>query len=76
MICSPNGEIVAGPLRHAEGIVTAEIDLAAVHAGRRLFDAVGHYHRPDVFRLTVDTGERHAVYAFGGAISPDGTPAR
>ena len=61
VICSPNGEIVAGPLRHAEGILTAEIDLTDVAAGRRHFDPVGHYHRPDVFQLSVDTRARHAV---------------
>jgi len=61
VICSPNGEIVAGPLRHEENILTAEIDLAAVALGRRFFDPVGHYHRPDVFQLSVDTRARHAV---------------
>ena len=61
VICNPNGEIVAGPLRHEEGILTAEIDLAAVASGRRMFDPVGHYHRPDVFQLTVDTRRRRAV---------------
>lgn len=61
VICNPNGEIVAGPLRHEEGILTAEIDLAAVAAGRRMFDPVGHYHRPDVFQLTVDTRRQRAV---------------
>jgi nitrilase len=61
VICNPNGEIVAGPLRQEEGILTAEIDLAAVASGRRLFDPVGHYHRPDVFQLSVDTRARHAV---------------
>jgi SulP family sulfate permease len=30
------------------------LDLDAARARRRLFDAVGHYNRPDVFRLTVD----------------------
>jgi nitrilase len=61
VICNPNGEIVAGPLRHEEGILTAEIDLSAVHSARRLFDPVGHYHRPDVFRLAVDTQTRPPV---------------
>jgi nitrilase len=61
VICNPNGEIVAGPLRHEEGILTAEIDLSSVHQMRRLFDPVGHYHRPDVFRLQVDTHARPAV---------------
>lgn len=61
VICDPNGEIVAGPLRHEENILTAEIDLSAVKAVRRLFDPVGHYHRPDVFQLSVDTRQRRAV---------------
>jgi nitrilase len=61
VICSPDGEIVAGPLRHEEGILTAEIDVAAVAKGRRLFDPVGHYNRPDVFQLSVDTRARNAV---------------
>ena len=50
-----------GPLRHEEGILTAEIDLDAVASGRRQFDPVGHYNRPDIFSLTVDTRARHAV---------------
>lgn len=61
VICDPNGIIVAGPLRHEENILTAEIDVSEVHAARRLFDPVGHYHRPDVFRLTVDTRPRPPV---------------
>ena len=61
VICNPGGEIVAGPLRHEEGILTTEIDLAAVASARRLFDPVGHYNRPDVFSLTVDTRPRPAL---------------
>ena len=59
VIISPGGEILAGPLRQEEGILTAEVDLAKVHAARRLFDPTGHYNRPDVFRL-VDTRPRPA----------------
>jgi nitrilase len=60
VICDPSGELVAGPLRHAEGILTAEVDLSRVSELRRLFDPVGHYNRPDVFRLSVDTRPRPA----------------
>lgn len=61
VICDPSGRIVAGPLRLEEGILTAEIDLTTVDEVRRLFDPTGHYARPDVFSLTVDTRERAAV---------------
>jgi len=61
VICDPAGEVVAGPLRHQEGVLVAELDLSQVAAARRLFDPVGHYNRPDVFRLQVDTRARPAV---------------
>ena len=64
VIVAPNGEFLAGPLREEEGILYAEVDLAEVHAARRLFDPVGHYHRPDVFRLGVDTSQRPIVTDF------------
>jgi nitrilase len=61
VICDPSGQLVAGPLRHEEGILTARIDLTQVAELRRFFDATGHYNRPDVFSLTVDTRPRPAV---------------
>ncbi len=61
-IVAPGGEILAGPVRDAEAIVTAEIDVAEhVLTHRRMFDPTGHYARPDVFSLTVDTRARSAV---------------
>ena len=64
VIVDPNGEILAGPARHEETVLTAELDLTAVRSARRLFDPVGHYHRPDVFRLAVDTAPRPVVTTF------------
>jgi nitrilase len=61
VIVGPNGDILAGPARHTETVLTAELDLSAVRSARRLFDPVGHYHRPDVFRLAVDTAPRPVV---------------
>ncbi len=66
VIVSPNGEILAGPSRHEETVLVAELDLASVLSARRLFDPVGHYHRPDVFRLAVDTAPHPAVTTFSG----------
>jgi nitrilase len=64
VIVDPNGEILAGPARQEETVLTAELDLSAVRSARRLFDPVGHYHRPDVFRLAVDTAPRPIVTTF------------
>lgn len=61
VIVDPTGTIMAGPARHEETILYAEVDLAAVRAARRLFDPVGHYNRPDVFQLGVDTRPRSSV---------------
>ncbi len=74
VICNPNGEIVAGPLRHEEGILTAEIDPSQVDSARRLFDPVGHYNRPDVFQLSVDTRRRQAVTLVGDDPAPEMKP--
>ena len=71
VICNPNGEIVAGPLRHEESILTAEIDVSQVSVGRRLFDPVGHYNRPDVFRLSVDTRSQRPVSIVAETPYPD-----
>ena len=53
-IVSPLGAILAGPNYDGECILTAEVDLAEITRGKYDFDVVGHYARPDVFRLVVN----------------------
>ncbi len=60
-IISPLGQVLTGPLFDQEGIITAELDLAEVARSKFDFDVVGHYARPDIFRLTVNTEPRPAV---------------
>jgi nitrilase len=71
VIVDPNGDVMAGPARHQEVILTADVELDAVRAVRRLFDPVGHYHRPDVFRLVADTRPRPTV-TLGAITSAEG----
>ncbi len=61
VIVAPSGEIIAGPVRQKEETLVADLDLGTVASARRLLDPVGHYNRPDVFRLHVDTSPRPAV---------------
>jgi nitrilase len=60
-IVDPLGKILAGPLWDQEGIVIAPIDIRVTTQGLYDFDPVGHYSRPDVFKLSVDTRVKSAV---------------
>jgi len=53
-IVAPGGQILEGPLVGSAGVVTASLDLDRIAAGRRSFDASGHYARPDVLELRVN----------------------
>ncbi|WP_282135338.1 carbon-nitrogen hydrolase family protein [Seonamhaeicola maritimus] len=48
-IIGPDGKIISGPLEAEEDILYADIDLNQIVKSKRMFDAVGHYSRPDVF---------------------------
>ncbi len=53
-VVGPLGDYLAGPLYDQEGILFAELDLAAVAQARFDLDVVGHYARPDIFQLTIN----------------------
>lgn len=60
-ILAPDGSVLAGPVFEDETILFAEIDRAEITRGHLDMDAVGHYSRPDIFELRVDTGRRSPV---------------
>ena len=64
-IIAPGGRILAGPLEEKEGLLTATIDLDRCAEGRGMFDPTGHYSRPDVLSLSVDTARKAPVVRAG-----------
>jgi nitrilase len=59
------GEVLAGPVFGESCILTADLDRADLARARLDFDVVGHYARPDVFRLEVNERALRSV-VFGG----------
>lgn len=55
VVIAPGGEIIAGPMHNKKGILYAEVDASRVATARRDLDVVGHYARPDIFTLHVNT---------------------
>lgn len=60
-IIGPLGNVIAGPVFDEETILFADLDMSDVARSSLDFDAVGHYSRPDVFKLIVDESEKSPV---------------
>ena len=61
LIVDPLGRVLAGPVFDEDTLLTAELDLSLIPMAQMDFDVVGHYARPDVFALQVNTAAQHAV---------------
>ena len=59
-IAGPDGEWIIEPQIGSEGLTIQDIDFNRVLEERQNFDAVGHYSRPDVTRLSVNR-ERQSI---------------
>jgi len=60
-IAGPDGEWIVAPVLHKEGLIIQTIDFNRVLEERQNFDPVGHYSRPDVTKLTVNTDRQTTV---------------
>jgi nitrilase len=60
-VIGPLGQILAGPNFEGPCILTADLDLDEIPRSKYDFDVVGHYARPDIFRLYVNTESAPSV---------------
>ncbi|GGZ79916.1 carbon-nitrogen hydrolase family protein [Algibacter mikhailovii] len=62
-IAGPDGEWIVEPVIDKAGLIIHTIDFNRVYEERQNFDPVGHYSRPDVTKLHVNT-ERQSTVEF------------
>jgi RimJ/RimL family protein N-acetyltransferase len=74
-VVGPLGDLLAGPVYGAECVLTATLARADLARAKFDFDVVGHYARPDVFRLTVNEAAARPV-AFTPAFDDEGVRLR
>lgn len=60
LIAAPDASVIA-QAGEGEETLFAELDLAAIAEGLASLDTDGHYSRPDVFELSVDTKSKEGV---------------
>jgi nitrilase len=54
-IISADSRVIAGPMGAEEGILYADIDVEVAIRAKLTHDFAGHYNRPDVFQLVLNT---------------------
>ena len=60
-VCGPDGEWVLKPQIQTEELFIVDLDHGKIRQERQNFDPSGHYSRPDVFELSVNTKRQSII---------------
>lgn len=77
-IVGPDGRHLAEPVVKGEGMVIADLDLEAISRRKLQMDSVGHYARPDIVRLLLNSHPQPIVeevaFSGGGTVVQEPPP--
>lgn len=60
-VIKPNSEYLVQPVQNENTIIYADLDLSILSEGNLFIDTNGHYSRPDIFQLHVNTKDQRNV---------------
>ena len=63
-IISPEGNHLCAPITEGEGMAIADLDFSLITKRKRMMDSVGHYSRPELMQLQVNTNEQTVIKPF------------
>jgi nitrilase len=68
-IISPEGVHLCPPITEGEGMAIADLDFSLITKRKRMMDSVGHYARPDLLQLHINTDARSVMHGDASATS-------